>query len=322
MNDFSPANKQLKVGVGACLIGKPVRYNGEAKKRSRFIDRLGEHVSLVSFCPEVGIGLGVPRETIRLVTSETGHRAMDSSTHSKDHTEALEAFAEQTVSSHPDLAGYILVRSSPSCGMERMKVYTEDGELLDRTGVGVFARRLRELLPNLPVEEDGRLNDAQLRESFAARIYVYQDWLETKASGLTADTLIKFYARYKYMIMAHHLASYKKLGPLLAEAGKQDLDELGERVISIIMLAIKKPATRKGYTNALQHLRGYLKRDLSSEEKVDIDRSIEQYRTGIVPLIVPMNLLQFQFNRHPNDYIEGQVIMQPYPEELGLRNTI
>ncbi|MFN3239222.1 MAG: YbgA family protein [Pseudomonadales bacterium] len=312
----------IKVGVGACTVGNPVRYNGEAKKRHHFIDKLGEHVKLVSFCPEVGIGLGVPRETIRLVDSDQGQRAMDSDSHSKDFTQQLIEFADKTVAQNPDLAGYILVKNSPSCGMTRMKLYKQNGDLLDHSGVGIFARRLMELLPNLPVEEDGRLNDGPLRESFAARVYVYQDWLETKASGLTPDALVKFYARYKYMLMAHHVPTYKKLGPLLADAGKRDPQTLGEEMISLIMQALKKPVTRKGYTNALQHLRGYLKRDLAADEKQDIDRAIEQYRQGIVPLIVPMNLLQYQFNRHPNEYIAGQVIMQPYPEELGLRNTI
>lgn len=312
----------IKVGVGACTVGNPVRYNGEAKRRHQFIDKLGEHVTLVSFCPEVGIGLGVPRETIRLVTGATGPRAMDSDTHSKDYTQQLREFADKTVAQNPDLAGYVLVKNSPSCGMSRMKLYKDNGDLLDHSGVGIFAQRLMELLPNLPVEEDGRLNDGPLRESFAARIYVYQDWLDTVRAGLSADALVKFYARYKYMIMAHHISTYKKLGPLLADAGKRDPSELGDEVISLVMAALKKPANRKGYANALQHLRGYLKRDLAADEKQDIDRAIEQYRLGIVPLIVPMNLLQYQFNRHPNDYIAGQVIMQPYPEELGLRNTI
>lgn len=323
MSDIdSNKDRVIKVGVGACTIGNAVRYNGEAKKRHRFIDKLAEHVTLVPFCPEVGIGLGIPRETIRLVNTDAGTRAMDSGTSTKDHTDALAAFADKTVAQNPDLAGYVLVKNSPSCGMSRMKLYTVEGELFDNSGVGIFAKRLVELRPNLPVEEDGRLNDGPLRESFAARVYVYQDWLETRAGGLTADKLVKFYARYKYMIMAHHIASYQELGPMLADAGNRDPVELGEEMITTIMNALKKPASRKGYTNALQHLRGYLKRALSPDEKQDIDRSIEQYRQGIVPLIVPMNLLQYQFNRYPNEYIAGQVIMQPYPEELGLRNTI
>jgi len=303
-------------------VGKPVRYNGEAKRRHTFIDKLAEHVTLVPFCPEVGIGLGVPRETIRLVANDEGVRAMDSDTHTKDYTDDLSAYADTTLANNPDLAGYVLVKNSPSCGMTRMKLYKPNGNLLDHSGVGIFAKRLQELNPNLPVEEDGRLNDAPIRESFAARIYVYQDWLETKAAGLSANTLIQFYARYKYMVMAHHINCYKQLGPLLAGAGKQDPEVLGEQVIGLIMTALKKPATRKGYTNALQHVRGYLKRDLAADEKRDVDDAIEQYRTGIVPLIVPMKLIQFQFNRHPNEYISGQVIMQPYPDELGLRNNI
>ena len=316
------AQSVIKVGVGSCTIGKPVRYNGEAKKRNGFISKSGEHVALVPFCPEVGIGMGVPRETIRPINHDNGVRAMDPASHSKDYTEQLEAFAEQTVIQNPELAGYTMVKSSPSCGTSRMKRYTAEGELFDHSGVGVFAQRLQELLPNLPVEEDGRLNDGPLRESFAARVYVYQDWLELKSTGLSAVALIKIYARYKYMIMAHHIASYKQLGRMLAEAGKREIEALAEEVISTIMFALKKPANRKGYSNALQHLRGYLKRDLSGDEKADIDRAIEQYRVGIVPLIVPMNLMQYQFNRHPNDYISGQLIMQPYPEELGLRNNI
>lgn len=315
----------IKVGVGACTVGKPVRYNGEAKRTHEFLEKLGQHVSLVPFCPEVGIGLGVPRETIRLVASENsaqGPRAKDSNTHTKDYTEQLEAFATKTLADHPDLAGYILVKGSPSCGYGRVKVYQQTGHLQNNHGVGIFARQIQELNPLLPVEEDGRLFDAGLRESFAARVYVYQDWLGTTAAGLSAEILIKFYGRYKYMLMAHHVPTYKTLGRLLANAGKRDIEELGLEMMNLMMMALKKPASRKGFTNALQHVRGYLKRDLARDEKRDVDQAIEQYRTGVVPLVVPMRLLQYQFNRYPNDYISSQMIMQPYPAELGLQDEI
>tara|TARA_R110002072_G_scaffold46082_6_gene127896 strand:+ start:2139 stop:3080 length:942 start_codon:yes stop_codon:yes gene_type:complete len=312
----------IKVGVGACTVGKPVRYDGQSKRSHSFLETLGKHVSLIPFCPEVGIGLGVPRETIRLVDSADGQRAMDSETQTKDYTAQLEAFAEDTLGQHQDLAGYVLVKGSPSCGMARNKLYQTDGNPKNSDGVGIFARRIQELNPLLPVEEDGRLFDASLRESFAARIYVYQDWLEIQERGLSAEALIKFYGRYKYMVMAHHVPTYKALGRLLSDAGQHSPDKLGFEMMSLLMEALKKPASRKGFTNALQHIRGYLKRDLESDEKRDIDQAIEQYRTGILPLIVPMRLLQYQFNRHPNDYISSQVIMQPYPEELGLRNDI
>jgi uncharacterized protein YbgA (DUF1722 family)/uncharacterized protein YbbK (DUF523 family) len=315
----------IKVGVGACTVGKPVRYNGEAKRSHEFLEKLGEHVCLMPFCPEVGIGLGVPRETIRLVDSgdsADGPRAMDSNTHTKDYTAQLEAFATHTMIDHPDLAGYILVKGSPSCGLGRIKVYQQEGHLQNSHGIGIFARRIQELNPLLPVEEDGRLFDPGLRESFVSRLYVYQDWLDTVAAGLSAEVLIKFYGRYKYMLMAHHVPSYKALGKVLANAGKRNIEQLGLEMMNLMMLALKKPANRKGFTNALQHIRGYLKRDLATDEKRDVDHAIEHYRTGVVPLVVPMRLLQYQFNRHPNDYIGSQMIMQPYPEELGLQNEI
>ena len=322
--DLQP--RPISIGVGACTIGKPVRYNGEAKRQNSFLQQLSEHMQLIPFCPEVGIGLGVPRETIRIVvdktTDEQVQRVKDSATHSKDYTAELQGFAKKTLEQNPDLCGYILVKGSPSCGLDRVKVYTQEGNIDGHDGMGGFARQLQLENPNLPLEEDGRLNDAGLRESFICRVYVYHDWQGLLKSGLTPQKLIAFYQRYKYLIMAHQVSAYKRLGPLLADFSQQDLQTLGDKVITIILNALKKPATRRGFTNAMQHIRGYLKHELAPDEKRDIDLAIEQYRSGVVPLVVPMRLMEYQFNRHPNAYIAGQVIMQPYPEALGLRNNI
>jgi uncharacterized protein YbgA (DUF1722 family) len=189
-------------------------------------------------------------------------------------------------------------------------------------GQGGFVSELLRIEPLLPVEDDGRLNDARIRENFFIRAYVYRDWKILQREELTAHRLITFYSRYKYLVMAHDTTAYKEIGRLLADAGKVDIDVLTAQFIELLMSAIKDPAKRSGLTNAMQHVRGYLKRTISAIEKADVDRSIDDYRTGLVPLVVPMKMLQHLFNVHPNEYIKTQVFMSPYPEELRLRNSI
>ncbi|MDG1205525.1 MAG: DUF1722 domain-containing protein [Pseudomonadales bacterium] len=312
----------LKLGVGACIVGSPVRYSGDAKRHNPFMDSVASVAELVAFCPEVSIGLGVPREPIRLVDEEGQVRVKDSSTQTKDFTNKLQKAAQSFLQRNTDLSGYILVKGSPSCGTERVKVYNENGNVSHHKGQGGFVAELLRIEPLLPVEEDGRLNDARIRENFFVRAYVYRDWKELQHDEMTAHRLITFYSQYKYLVMAHDIPAYKEIGRLLAEAGKVDIAVLSAQFINLLMLSLKNPAKRSGLTNTMQHIRGYLKRTISSIEKVDVDRCIDDYRTGLVPLVVPMKMLQHLFNVHPNPYIRSQVFMSPYPEELRLRNNI
>ena len=324
--DVLAENKTGKplVGIGGCLHGQAVRYNGDSKKANHSIRQLREAVNLKPFCPEVAIGLGVPREPIRLVTDSNKQlHAMDSQSQQRDYTESLQAVADSIVTKHTLLAGYILVKGSPSCGFERVKVYNEKGNGMPSDGVGIFAKRLMDIDPLLPVEEDGRLNDKPLRESFIRRIYAYSDWKQLLADSNGRPRhaqLIDFYSRYKYLVMAHHIDSYKAIGRLLASPDKQNPAQQRQDFIRLLMTALQQRADRKGYSNALSHVKGHLKRQIGSRQRVSLDEIIASYRAGEVPLVVPVTMLNHYFDLYPNEYINKQVLLQDYPAELGLRN--
>jgi len=315
-------NPKPLIGIGACLIGQPVRYNGESKRRNPHIESLREHADLRPFCPEMGIGLGVPRQTVRLVGEPGRERLVDSDTGSHDHTEAMKAYARTVLQQEPRLAGYILVKGSPSCGYERVKRYNDKGHIAANDASGLFAAELMHLHPLLPVEEDGRLHDHSLRENFITRVYAWHDWQQFSAGAVDHHGLTRFWARYKYLVMAHHVEGYRRIGRLLANGKARPTAAIAEEFITLLMAALAKPATRKTHTNVLQHMRGYLKRELGEADKQELDEVIEHYRSGIVPLVVPLTLLRHHFRRHRSDYIQQQVFLRPYPEQLSLRNHV
>ena len=310
------------LGIGACLTGQPVRYSGDAKKRHEHIDAMQAVFDMRNFCPEMAIGLGVPRKTIRLVGDIESVRLTDSDTQTADHTLAMRDYAAEVLDSHPDMAGYVLVKGSPSCGYERVKRYNEAGKVMGNDSRGLFTQTLMAIDPLLPLEEDGRLFDHAIRENFIVRVYAYHEWKKLLADRGGFHALSKFWSRYKYQVMAHHIPSYKALGRLLGNAKSQPFEDLQAEFAVTFMQALAHIPNRKGHVNVLNHLRGYLKKNLSSSQKRQLDTVIEQYREGIVPLVVPMTLLQHFFNEHQHDYIDQQVFMQPYPEKLSLRNNI
>lgn len=312
--------QRIAVGMGACLAGQAVRFNGSSKRAPGPLRQLSDYFEFRPFCPEVGIGLGVPREPIRLVGGAEAPRAVDSATGKRDVTDELAAWARGI--DLDALCGYVLVKGSPSCGMERVKRYSESGAVLGVDATGVFARAIMEANPLLPVEEDGRLNDEVLRESFVVRVFTLHAWKRLQAEGLTRKGLIDFYSRHKYLVMSHDVESYRQLGRLLAQAGKTSLETLAADTIRLIMQALARPASRGRHANALMHVQGYLKRNLVGADKAELVALIEQYRKGIIPLVVPLTLLQHHFRRHPDPYIARQVFMQPYPAALGLRSRL
>lgn len=310
---------QPVIGIGACLMGKPVRFNGSHKRGNQALEAMAEVMALRPFCPEVAIGLGVPREPIRIVASSAGPRAMDSETQTVDYTEPLREFADQ-ISAQQPLSGYIFVKGSPSCGYQRVKQYNSKGNNLPSEAVGVFARRMMRRNPLLPVEEDGRLHDAELRERFIRRVYAYHDWQHTTHNReISMHRLIGFYSRYKYLVMAHHYPTYKRIGRLLAR-GDNNIQRLANKVIALIMWALGRPQRRGAYANALSHVKGYLKRDINAGERQLLDGVIEDYRRGNVPLVVPVRMLKHYFALFPNRYIDQQAFLCSYPDALGVRN--
>ncbi len=321
MNDVV-ADKRIPVGISACLLGQKVRFDG-GHKRSRYcLDILSECFEFQSFCPEMAIGLGTPRQPIRLVDLPEGRRAVGTKNRDLDVTEALQDYAEQVHKEATDLCGYILMKGSPSCGMERVKVYHPNGNP-NVAGAGLFAERLMQLHPALPVEEEGRLKDHVLRENFITRVFVYHDWQTQVVPQLTLHEIIQFHSRHKYQLMAHHYQGYKNIGRFLAqEAPRLPLEETADRYIHELMGYLKTPATRKTHTNVLMHLLGYLKKHLDGATRHDLLSAIDDYRTNKVHLIVPLALLKHYLKRYGSEYVQQQVYLDPYPHELGLRNYI
>lgn len=317
-----PAVQKPKLGISACLMGAEVRFNGGHKESHLCTRALTEYFEFVTACPEVAIGLGIPREPIRLVGDAQHPQAVGTVNRELNVTEALADYGVQMAEELGDICGYIFMQKSPSCGLERVKVYTEKGAPVDGGGRGIYAQAFCERHPNLPVEEDGRLNDPVLRENFITRVFAYAAWQDLLKAGITRRALTEFHSRYKYQLMANDPVQYKALGNLLGNMGRSDPNEIAPQYFSDLMAALKKPATRRTHTNVLQHLSGYLKQTLSAPDKQEVQQLITQYHQGIVPLIVPLTLLKHHFRQHPDPYVALQVYMQPHPENLSLRNAI
>lgn len=316
------SDSKIKVGISSCLLGNEVRFDGGHKQSSLCTDTLSRYFDFIAECPEVGIGLSIPRPPIRLIGDVNKPQAVLNSDNSVHFTDDLAAFGQAKAREHTDLSGYIFMKNSPSCGLFRVKVYQQNNIPHRDGGRGIYANVITEAYPLLPVEESGRLMDPSLRENFITRVFAYSNWQQLRRQGLSSRLLIDFHSRYKYCLMAHAPQKYSELGKMLADAGKHDPLELGERYFAELMAALSQLATRKSHTNALMHIQGYLKAALSPEEKQELSKIIEQYRLGHVPLIVPMVMLKHHFARHPDEYISRQAYMQPYPEDLGLRNVI
>jgi len=312
---------KIIVGISSCLLGQEVRFDGGHKRDSYVMGTLSAYFDFVPFCPEAGVGLGIPRQPIRLVRQGEEIRAVGTRTPELDPTDDLAAFARRTVGQLGEVSGYILKNASPSCGMERVKVYNEKG-MPERIGVGIYAGVLMESLPLLPVEEEGRLGDAVLRENFVERVFVYHRWQQLNRSGLTAHKLVEFHSDHKYLIMSHSQETYQQLGRMVAGAGKGELDRLAEDYAAILMATLKKPVKPRQHVNVLQHLLGYLKEHIDKLDREEMVETIEQYRQGLVPLIVPITLIRHHFRRYPDPYVMRQYYLSPHPKELMLRNRI
>lgn len=313
---------KIPIGVSQCLLGEPVRFDG-GHKRSRYLtDELSRYFTYHGVCPEVAIGLGIPRKPIRLIVSDNQARVRGSVDTGMDVTDALVAQADSVAGLFPEMCGYVFMQNSPSCGVYGLKRYDESGNFIDKQGRGAFAERLMMLMPLLPVEEAGRLNDPALRDNFFTRVFAFSDWKESVASNPSSKALIAFYSRYKYQIMAHHVPSYFDIGRLLANLSNKDISRVCDEFIQRFMTALSYLATRKGNTNAMMHLRGYLKGNLAREEQAELSRMIESYREGYVPLVVPLTLLKHHLLKNDNAYLKEQTYWAPHPEQLGLRNFV
>ncbi len=315
---------KIRLGISACLLGEPVRFDG-GHQWDRFItDTLGKYVEFVPVCPEVECGLGVPREAMRLVGDPEAPRLVTVRT-KVDLTERLVAWARKRVGEleQEDLGGFIFKSKSPSSGMERVRVYNEaaQGSPVTR-GVGMFARIFMENFPLLPVEEEGRLHDPVLRENFIERIFVLQRWRELLAAKPKLGDLVTFHTRHKLLILAHSTNHYRELGRLVARAKEVPVQEFSENYQSRLMEALRLKTTPKKNTNVLHHLMGYFKKDLTPDEKQELLEIIASYHQGYVPLVVPITLINHYVRKYNQPYLKEQFYLHPHPVELQLRNHV
>ena len=312
---------RIRLAVSSCLLGEKVRFDGGHKRNTYMTEALAAYFYWVPMCPEMAIGMGVPREPIRLIKTQQGLRALGTQHPERDVTDQLQRFGGAMAAKLGDIDGYILKKDSPSCGMERVRVHVTGGAP-SRTGVGIYARALMARRPWLPVEEEERLNDPALRENFFERVFLHYRWRQWCEEGMTPATFVEFHTRHKFAVMAHSQAAYRRLGRLVVRAGSEPIEALAAAYMAELTATLKRRATRPRHINVLMHLLGFLRAKLDREDRAELLETIESYRQGLVPLIVPITLFIHHFRRYPDPYISQQYYLNPHPPELMLRNLI
>lgn len=313
-------HKPIRIGVSACLLGENVRYNGGHQHDPFITGTLGQFFQFVPVCPEVGCGLGVPRETMRL-TGDPHNPRLVTTKSGIDYTDRMTEWAAKRVPEleKENLCGFIFKSKSPSSGMERIKIYGENNRAVN-TGVGLFARSFMEHFPLLPVEDDGRLHDPGLRENFIERIFAFRRWRNFLADDGTIGGLVQFHTAHKLQLMAHSPKHYREMGSFVAGAKHYDPAALFSEYEKMLLEALKLKATVKKNTNVLHHMMGYFKKQLSDDEKQELVEVIEQYRKEFTPLVVPVTLINHYVRKYGQNYLAGQHYLHPHPVELKLRN--
>lgn len=312
----------LRLGISRCLLGDEVRFDGGHKRDNFLTDVLGPYVEWVPVCPEVEAGLGTPREAMRLV-GDPAHPRLLTIKSGRDHTRALEKMTAGRLAElgNLDLSGYVFKRGSPSCGVERVRVYTEHA-MPSHSGVGLFARAFIEQFPLIPVEEEGRLCDAPLRENFIERVFCYRRYQDLLQNGVTRQAVVRFHTIHKYLLLAHSAQHYQDLGRLVGQAEHHRPKELALKYGELFMKALAVKATVRKHVNVLQHILGYFKTQLGPSQKTELLGVISDYHQGLTPLIVPLTLIKHYVHLFDVGYIRDQVYLNPHPKELMLRNHV
>ncbi|HMK77237.1 MAG TPA: DUF523 and DUF1722 domain-containing protein [Thermodesulfobacteriota bacterium] len=314
--------EKIKLGISTCLLGENVRYDGGHKLDRFLTDPLGQYVEYVPVCPEVECGLGVPRESMHLEGDSDSPRLVTIRT-KQDITDRLVKWAQKRVidMEKEDLCGFIFKSGSPSSGMERVKVYNEKGMPVKK-GVGIFARIFMEHFLLLPVEDEGRLHDPELRENFIERIFTLKRWREVLGKKESRGSVVDFHTRHKLLVLSHSPKYYQTMGKLVAKAKDLPLKELCQKYQTLLMESLYLKTSAKKNANVLQHMMGYFKEQLSSDEKQELLEVVDFYREDHIPLIVPITLINYYVRKYDQPYLKQQLYLNPHPLELQLRNHV
>lgn len=314
--------EKIKLGISTCLLGETVRYDGRHKLDRFLTNTLGQYVEYVPVCPEVECGLGVPRESMHLEGNPDSPRLVTIRT-KQDMTDRLVQWSWKRVADleKEDLCGFIFKSDSPSSGMERVRVYNEKGMPVKK-GIGIFAGIFMDRFPLLPAEEEGRLHDPELRENFVERIFTLKQWREVLAKKKSRGNLVDFHTQNKLLILSHSPKHYQVMGKLVAQAKEVPIKELYTQYQILLTEALKLKTTAKKNANVLQHMMGYFRGQLSSDEKKELLEVIDHYRQEYIPLIVPITLIQHYVRKYDQPYLKEQVYLNSHPLELQLRNHV
>ena len=311
-----------KLGISACLLGQKVRFDG-GHKRERFLtDLFGRFVEWIPICPEIEVGMGVPRESVRLVGPPSSPK-MIAEKSGRDWTAAMNQYAAKRLSelAGSNLSGYVFKKNSPSCGMERIRVYSSKG-MPERQGRGLFAAAVMKQWPLLPVEEEGRLNDLKLRENFIERVFAHHRWQQATAERKSLAALVRFHTSHKYLLLAHSQAHYRQLGVLVATAKQKSLGAVYDEYGRMFMQALTAHATEKTHANVLDHMTGYFSKQLTATEREELVQLISDFRHQLIPLIAPITMIRHYTKKYRVEYLQDQVYLEPNPKELMLRNHV
>lgn len=313
---------KVKIGISSCLLGERVRYDGGHKLDRYITETLGQYFKWVSVCPEVEYGLPVPRKAMRLEGDPDSPRLVTIHT-GIDHTEGILKWAKKRLKDleQEKLCGFIFKSRSPSSGIGGVKIYTTSG-IPRCKGVGIFGGAFIRYFHFIPVIDDGRLHDTQLRENFSERVFVYKRWQEFIKKDRTIQDLAAFHTEHKLLILSHSPKHFSALGCLVANAKKYKREELHSEYIRILMHGLQLIATVKKNTNVLMHITGHFKKHLSSDEKQELLEVIDNYHKGLIPLIVPITLVRHYVRKFDETYLKKQYYLNPHPLELMLRNHV
>ena len=316
-------NNKIKIGVSSCLLGEEVRWNGGHKKDRYVQGVLDKYFDYVPICPEVDVGMGTPRETVALYGTLESHK-MISKKSQTDWTGKMTNYMNGRISElrKIDLCGYIFKSKSPSCGIGRVPIYSEFGSSKVRHGPGMFASAFIKALPLIPVEDEGRLHDPVIRENFIVRVFCFNRLQALLKDHFRMGVLVSFHTKHKFLILSHSKKKYDDMGKLVATGKSLSKEELKSRYSTLFMEALAYKSTPKKNTDVLLHMMGFLKKILSREEKQDILNTIEDYRQGLLPLVVPITLIRHQVKKYNIEYLLDQIYLNPHPKELMLRNHV
>ncbi|MFL4558935.1 YbgA family protein [Yersinia kristensenii] len=312
---------KIVIGISACLLGEKVRFDGGHKRLAFATDELAPFVRFEPACPEIALGLPSPRPALRLVKAgENEVRISFSNQPETDLTSVMQEFATKRIAGLQHLSGYVVCAKSPSCGMERVRVYEAEGKNNRKNGTGIFTQELMHQMPWLPIEEDGRLCDAELKENFVARIYALHEFNQLWQQGMSRASLVAFHSRYKLLLLAHSQPAYRELGRFVATLDQwKSMNACAFEYRNRLMTLMSHPSSRQGHTNVLQHVQGYFSPQLSPRQRNELAQLILRYRQGSQPLLAPITLLKHYLAEYPDAYLSQQRYFDPYPEVLRLR---